>query len=116
MFLRSLTIIWPGITDTDEVNSRILLSHSFGRAITRATSVAREAGRKRAANPILAGASPGRGEKLVTPLSNSNPKPLILRPQRTCKLTGSTAHAWKAKHPMLPEAFPTRDSPRGLFD
>jgi hypothetical protein len=24
--------------------------------------------------------------------------------KRTCKVTGSTAHAWKAKHPVLPPA------------
>jgi predicted transcriptional regulator len=24
--------------------------------------------------------------------------------RRTCKVTGSTAHAWKAKHPVLPPA------------
>jgi hypothetical protein len=37
--------------------------------------------------------------------------------KRTCKITGSTAHAWKAKHPVLPEAF-TRElgvRPGGLF-
>lgn len=28
--------------------------------------------------------------------------------KRKCKVTGSTAHAWKAKHPMLPEAFPEK--------
>ena len=28
--------------------------------------------------------------------------------RRTCKVTGSTAHAWKARHPVLPPAFPTR--------
>jgi DNA-binding MarR family transcriptional regulator len=29
--------------------------------------------------------------------------------RRTCKVTGSTAHAWKAKHPVLPEAFPKNE-------
>ena len=25
--------------------------------------------------------------------------------KRTCRITGSTAHAWRSKHPVLPEAF-----------
>jgi hypothetical protein len=26
--------------------------------------------------------------------------------RRNCKITGNTAHQWKAKYPVLPEAFP----------
>jgi hypothetical protein len=26
--------------------------------------------------------------------------------RRRCRVTGSMAHCWKAKHPVLPEAFP----------
>jgi hypothetical protein len=28
--------------------------------------------------------------------------------RRTCKVTGSTAHSWRAKHPVSPEAFPEK--------
>jgi hypothetical protein len=36
--------------------------------------------------------------------------------RRTCKVTGSMAHAWKAKHPVLPPAFkPKEETPQTLF-
>jgi hypothetical protein len=49
---------------------------------------------------------------LVWPVNRVTPRCLELRQQglileagrRTCKVTGSTAHAWKAKHPVLPPA------------
>lgn len=28
--------------------------------------------------------------------------------RRTCRITGNTAHQWKAKYPVLPEAFPEK--------
>jgi hypothetical protein len=40
--------------------------------------------------------------------------------RRTCKVTGGTAWAWKAKHPVLPPAFaevekPKVENPNSLF-
>ena len=41
--------------------------------------------------------------------------------KRKCKVTGSTAHAWRAKHPLLPQAFekeeenPARNDPNQLL-
>jgi hypothetical protein len=36
--------------------------------------------------------------------------------RRTCKVTGSTAHAWRAKHPVLPPAFErAADNPQTLL-
>src|ERR1700732_4618353 len=32
--------------------------------------------------------------------------------RRTCKATGGTAHAWKAKHPVLPPAFKEVEKPK----
>jgi hypothetical protein len=29
--------------------------------------------------------------------------------RRTCKVTGGTAHAWRAKHPVLPPAFEEKE-------
>lgn len=33
---------------------------------------------------------------------------LVLAAKRQCKITGRTAWAWKAKHPVLPPAFPEK--------
>jgi predicted transcriptional regulator len=39
--------------------------------------------------------------------------------RRTCKVTGGTAHAWVAKHPVLPPAFKEKTveqtNPQSLF-
>lgn len=38
--------------------------------------------------------------------------------RRPCKATGGSAHAWRAKHPVLPPAFPeaiNREDHRQLF-
>ena len=54
------------------------------------------------------------GQHLGWPVNRVTPRVLEIRKmglileagKRTCKVTGSTAHSWKAKHPVLPEAFP----------
>jgi hypothetical protein len=51
--------------------------------------------------------------RLGWPVNRITPRCLELRKmglildagKRTCKVTGSTAHCWKAKHPVLPDAF-----------
>jgi hypothetical protein len=51
--------------------------------------------------------------RLNWPVNRITPRCLELRKmglildagKRTCKVTGSTAHCWRAKHPVLPEAF-----------
>ena len=56
--------------------------------------------------------------RLGWPINRVTPRMGELRTQglvleagkRTCKVTGGTAHAWRAKHPVLPEAFPKRVS------
>ena len=53
-------------------------------------------------------------QKLGWPVNRITPRILELRKlelvidagKRRCRVTGSPAHAWKAKHPVLPEAFP----------
>lgn len=53
------------------------------------------------------------GQRLGWPVNRITPRILELRKldlvldggRRKCKVTGSTAHAWKAKHPVLPPAF-----------
>lgn len=53
------------------------------------------------------------GERLGWPVNRITPRILELRRmdlvldagRRKCKVTGSCAHAWRAKHPILPEAF-----------
>jgi hypothetical protein len=50
---------------------------------------------------------------LFWPVSRITPRHLEFRKmglildsgRRMCKVTGSTAHAWRAKHPVLPETF-----------
>jgi hypothetical protein len=52
------------------------------------------------------------GRHLSWPVNRITPRVLELRKmglildagRRTCKVTGSTAHAWKATHPVLPTA------------
>jgi hypothetical protein len=52
-------------------------------------------------------------QRLGWPVNRVTPRMLELRKmglvlqstRRTCKVTGGTAWAWKAKHPVLPEAF-----------
>lgn len=52
--------------------------------------------------------------RLGWPVNRITPRILELRKmdlvhdagKRKCAVTGSTAHAWRAKHPVLPEAFP----------
>ena len=64
------------------------------------------------------------GAKLGWPVNRITPRCLELRKmglildagKRTCKITGSTAHAWKAKHPVLPQAFVSRTEPTTPFD
>jgi hypothetical protein len=59
--------------------------------------------------------------KMNWPVNRITPRILELRKmelvldtgRRICKVTGSTAHAWKAKHPVLPEAFPAPEPLRG---
>jgi hypothetical protein len=54
--------------------------------------------------------------RLNWPVNRITPRCLELRKmglildagKRTCRVTGSTAHAWRAKHPVLPEAFPDK--------
>ena len=54
--------------------------------------------------------------RLGWPVNRITPRILELRKmelvfdagRRRCKVTGSTAHCWKAKHPVLPEAFTNR--------
>jgi hypothetical protein len=55
-------------------------------------------------------------QALAVPINTITPRCLELRTmglvldagKRPCKVTGSTAHAWKAKHPVLP---PAREEP-----
>ena len=58
--------------------------------------------------------------RLNWPINRITPRCLELRGmglildmgKRRCKVTGSTAHAWKAKHPVLPPAFISKESPK----
>src|ERR1700694_832537 len=58
-------------------------------------------------------------QKLGWPVNRITPRALELRGmglvmeagRRRCKVTGSTAHAWKAKHPVLPPAFEPKAEP-----
>ncbi len=45
--------------------------------------------------------------KRITPriLELRNMAPVFDAGKRKCKVTGNMAHAWKAKHPILPPAF-----------
>ncbi len=53
------------------------------------------------------------------PVNRITPRVLELRKlglildagKRPCRITGSMAHCWKAKHPVLPEAFPIPEQP-----
>lgn len=53
------------------------------------------------------------GARLGWPVNRITPRCLELRKiglildagKRLCKITGSKAHAWKAKHPVLPPAY-----------
>jgi hypothetical protein len=64
--------------------------------------------------------------KMNWPVNRITPRMLELRKlglvldagTRTCKVTGSTAHSWRAHHPALPEAWeeiPTERSNNELF-
>jgi hypothetical protein len=60
------------------------------------------------------------GAKLGWPINRITPRILELREmglvedagKRTCGQTGSTAHAWKAKAPVLPPAFEPKPTPK----
>lgn len=53
------------------------------------------------------------GQRLGWPVNRITPRILEIRNmglafdagRRRCKVTGSMAHAWRAKHPVLPPAF-----------
>ena len=55
--------------------------------------------------------------RLSWPINRVTPRMGELRKQglvleagrRMCKVTSGTAHAWKAKHPVLPPAFPQKE-------
>jgi len=57
-------------------------------------------------------------ERLNWPVNRITPRILELREmglvleagRRRCKVTGSTAHAWRAKYPILPPAFISKES------
>jgi len=59
------------------------------------------------------------GARLGWPINRVTPRMGELRAQglvleagrRTCKATGGTAHAWVAKHPVLPPAFEEVEKP-----
>lgn len=63
-------------------------------------------------------------DALARPINEITPRTFELRKiglvldggRRTCRITGNTAHAWKAKYPVLPPAREeTKENPQALF-